>query len=70
MRREGYGKGYRYPHEFPEHFIDEQYLPDRLSDARFYRPSVEGVERSLRERLRRLWQGRKPEVDEDPQKFK
>ncbi len=61
LRREGYGKGYRYPHEEPEHFVDAQYLPDALSARRFYWPSDQGAERSLGERLRRLWARRKPE---------
>jgi putative ATPase len=61
LRREGYGKGYRYPHEFPEHFVAEQYLPDRLRDARFYRPSEQGAEAEQRARLRALWGVGKPE---------
>jgi putative ATPase len=59
LRELGYGKGYRYPHDAPEHFVDEQYLPDALRDARFYRPTEQGVEATLRERLRRFWGGRK-----------
>ena len=55
MRREGYARGYRYPHDHPEHFVAEQYLPDGLREARFYEPSDQGHERAQRERLRRLW---------------
>ncbi len=59
LRELGYGKGYRYPHDAPDHFIDEQYLPDALRDARYYRPSTQGTEATLRERLARWWSGRK-----------
>ena len=55
MRREGYGKGYRYPHDHPDHFVREQYLPDLLKRARYYEPSDQGDEARLAERLRRLW---------------
>ena len=67
LREEGYGKGYRYPHDEPDHFVDDQYLPDTLRSARYYRPSDQGVERSLGERLRRLWSGRKGNAEPDPE---
>ncbi len=55
MQAEGYGEGYRYPHDFPGHFVpDEQYLPDGLAGSRFYEPSDQGVERQVLERLQRL----------------
>ncbi len=59
LRREGYGKGYRYPHDAPGHFVDEQYLPDRLKDARFYEPSDQGDEAEINERQRTRWGTRK-----------
>jgi putative ATPase len=55
LRREGHGVGYRYPHEFPEHFVLEQYLPDALREARFYRPTEQGREAELGELLRKRW---------------
>jgi putative ATPase len=55
MRREGYGKGYRYPHDEAGHFVREQYLPDDLRHAVFYEPSDQGLEAAIRERLERLW---------------
>jgi len=55
MRAEGYGDGYRYPHDFEEsHAPGETYLPDELAGQRFYAPSDEGLERQIRERLERL----------------
>jgi putative ATPase len=57
MRDEGYGRDYRYPHDFPGNVAPgESYLPDELSGARFYEPSNEGLEKSIAERLARLRQ--------------
>jgi putative ATPase len=37
MRAEGYGKGYKYPHNYPDHFVEnETYLPDKIKDKKFY----------------------------------
>ncbi|MCP4004881.1 MAG: replication-associated recombination protein A [bacterium] len=55
MKREGYGKGYQYPHDHPAHFVREQYLPDRLTKARYYEPSEEGAEAPIAERQRKRW---------------
>jgi putative ATPase len=55
MRDEGYGKGYRYAHDFEGHVVPgETYLPDELEGIRFYEPSDEGLEKSIAERLARL----------------
>jgi len=37
-------KGYQYAHDYPNHFVDQQYLPDELKDAAFYHPSRQGEE--------------------------
>ena len=58
MKGLGYAKGYRYPHDFKGHFVDERYLPDAVAGARYYEPSEEGMEKGVRDRLRRLWPGR------------
>ncbi len=60
MKNEGYGQGYQYAHDHPgNHVAGETYLPDELAGQRFYRPSSEGLEQSIRDRLDRL-SGRKP----------
>ena len=46
----GHGIGYLYPHDFPHHWVEQQYLPDDIKDARFYEPSNEGFEEKLMER--------------------
>jgi putative ATPase len=55
----GYGKDYKYSHDHPGHFVEQQYLPDELKSAVFYKPTDNGRERETRERLMRLWPGRK-----------
>ncbi len=47
----GHGKGYQYPHSFPEHFTPQQYLPDNLQGTYFYAPSDEGYEKQAAERV-------------------
>ena len=53
----GHGEGYRYPHDFPDHIVDQQYLPDELRDAHFYSPTNQGTEKTISERLR-WWKDR------------
>ena len=55
MRSSGYGKGYRYAHDYPGHFVEQDFLPDSLKDSRYYQPSVEGKEKEIEERLRQWW---------------
>ena len=52
MRRLGYGKGYKYPHDFPGHFVKEQYMPRRLRQRRYYQPSDQGLEPEIEKRLK------------------
>jgi putative ATPase len=49
----GHGKGYRYPHAHPEHFLPQQYLPDELLGTYFYNPSSQGYEPEIADRLDR-----------------
>jgi putative ATPase len=53
----GHGIGYKYPHEYPGHWVEQQYLPDVLKGRRYYEPSDQGYEREIRERLRK-WRAR------------
>ncbi len=50
----GHGVGYLYAHDFPEHYVKQQYLPDELVGRTFYHPSENGYEKQIGERLRRL----------------
>jgi len=55
MKAQGYGAEYRYPHDFPGNFVEQEYLPESFKSALYYRPSENGTESSIKERLRRLW---------------
>lgn len=50
----GHGKGYKYPHAHPDHFMPQQYLPDSLLGTYFYKPSTQGYEPEVQDRLS-LW---------------
>lgn len=50
----GHGKGYRYPHDAAGGWVDQQYLPDELSDAEYYLPTTNGAEGRLVQRWREL----------------
>src|SRR4029079_8800077 len=47
MRQHGIGVGYQYPHDFEEADVDQQYLPDELTDRRYYLPTDQGYERTI-----------------------
>ena len=49
----GHGEGYQYPHEDPDHFLPQQYLPKSLLGTYFYAPSTQGYEAQVDERLKR-----------------
>lgn len=49
----GHGVGYQYPQDTPEHFLPQQYLPNSLLGTVFYRPSRQGYEAEIQERLER-----------------
>ncbi len=50
----GHGVGYKYAHDYPEHYVKQQYLPDEIKEERFYEPTEIGYEREIKERLLRL----------------
>ena len=50
----GHGTGYKYAHDYPGHYVKQQYLPDEIKDARFYEPGVLGCEKQIGEYLKKL----------------
>jgi putative ATPase len=52
MKEMGYGRSYRYPHNFEGHYVAESYLPEELEGRRYYVPSDAGLEAEIGERLR------------------
>jgi putative ATPase len=55
MRGMGYGKGYRYAHDYSGHFVEQQNLPDSLQGKRYYTPGDQGYEKDIAERLKKWW---------------
>jgi putative ATPase len=51
MKDLGYGKGYKYPHDYPDHFVEEEYLPENLKGRIYYHPTEQGFEQEIKKRL-------------------
>ena len=64
MKEMGYGKGYKYAHDYPGHFAEQQNLPDSLQGKRYYTPSDQGYEKTIIDRLKAWWRdfGKPPEA--------
>lgn len=50
----GHGTGYKYAHNYPNHYVEQQYLPYELSGREFYQPSGNGYEVKIREHMKRI----------------
>lgn len=50
----GHGIGYKYAHDYPNHYVKQQYLPDELVGQVFYEPSDNGYERNIKEHMGRI----------------
>ena len=55
MKQLGYSDGYKYPHDYPGHFTQQQYLPDELQQQRFWHPQHSPAEQKLYERMVSYW---------------
>ncbi len=51
MKDIGYGKGYKYAHDYPHAEVEQQHLPDKLVGKRFYFPTERGFEKTIKERV-------------------
>lgn len=58
LKEAGYGKDYKYPHDFPDHFIKENYFPEGMKKKIFYKPQGKGYEKKIKEMLKSLWKKR------------
>jgi len=56
MKDSGYGEGYKYAHDYPGHFVEQQNLPAPLHDKKYYIPSDQGYEKQVIARLKAWWQ--------------
>ena len=50
----GHGTGYKYAHDYPNHYVEQQYLPYELTGKKFYEPSWNGYEEKIREHMRKI----------------
>ena len=57
----GHGIGYKYAHDYPNHYVEQQYLPDEIKDAVFYHPTENGYEDKIRQYFEKI--GRKKNLD-------
>ncbi|MGB5498069.1 MAG: replication-associated recombination protein A [Maribacter sp.] len=58
MKDLGYGKEYKYAHEFENNFVDAEFLPEELSGTSFYRPGNNQRENAITEFLKKRWKGK------------
>ncbi len=54
MKEAGYSEGYKYPHDYPDHYVSESYFPDGVKKKIFYEPTEQGWEKKIKERLKKL----------------
>ena len=50
----GHGLGYKYAHDYPNHYVKQQYLPDEIKDAVFYEASDNGYEQTIKAHMKRI----------------
>ena len=59
MSDEGYGKDYKYAHDFEGNFVEQEFLPESLKGAQFYHPNTQNAtEQRIAERMQQLWRGK------------
>ncbi|MFO7951925.1 MAG: replication-associated recombination protein A [Bacillota bacterium] len=52
--RLGHGEGYQYPHDYPGHYLEQDYLPPAVKDKQFYRPTRQGKEKEIHDYLKKI----------------
>lgn len=62
MEEMGYGEGYRYAHDYQDAWVDQTYLPDRLSGEIYYEPNDRGYEKTVKQRLDHWRKRKSPEA--------
>ena len=58
MKELNYGGEYKYPHDYDGHFVDETYLPEKLANKKFYKPTRQGREAKIKQYLESLWKNK------------
>ena len=70
MKQMGYGEGYRYPHDYPDAQVRQEYFPEKMKQKVFYRPSSRAFEREIRNKMieQHKLKSRNPKIDTSPSK--
>lgn len=55
MKDEGYGKGYKYSHDYPGNFAEQEFMPQQVSNTKLYDPGQNARENEMRKRLQAMW---------------
>jgi len=55
MKKMDYGKGYKYAHDNPGNFVEQEFLPDKIAGTKLYDPGDNAAESRLRDYLRQCW---------------
>jgi putative ATPase len=58
MQKQGFGEGYKYPHDYGG-FVRESYMPEGFENVHFFTPKEVGIEKRIKERLKDLWKDKK-----------
>ena len=58
MKELGYSEGYKYAHDYENHFVKQQFLPDELANTQLWTPQPNAAEEKLKERMQYLWKDR------------
>ncbi|HBI47981.1 MAG TPA: AAA family ATPase [Smithella sp.] len=62
MKELDYGKDYKYAHDYPDAYVQQEYLPDEIKGQIFYQPKDTGFEKTIKERLK-YWRSKKKDAD-------
>ncbi len=65
MKQLGYSKGYKYDHDYQDHYAAQEYLPEKLHGRRYYFPTKYGFEKEIRKRID-WWKGKKKQLENNP----
>ncbi len=55
MKEEGYGQGYKYSHDYPGNFVQQEFLPQEIKGTKLYDPGMNAREEEMRKRLKAMW---------------
>jgi len=67
MKEMGYGKDYKYAHDYPDHVVEQEHLPETLKEKKFYNPGMLGYEKQIASRLKDWLQKKnRPESADEP----